>query len=62
MEERRQFGITPEDIEAFNRKQNEIKVYNHPVRNVKEQTFWGFANASNVEDCLTPEALALFSK
>ena len=56
------FGITPGDIKEFDRKQDEVNVDNHPVRDTAKETFWDFVKDSNVEECLTPEALALFGK
>ena len=54
------FGITPGDMAEFDRKQDEVNVDTRPVRDVAKETFWDFVKDSRAEDCLMPEALALF--
>ena len=52
------FGITPEKIGEFDRKQESVKIINHPVRDVEKETFWDFVNAPCGESPFTPDALA----
>jgi hypothetical protein len=36
------FGITLDDIAAFDRKQEANRVYNAPIRDVNSRDFWDF--------------------
>jgi hypothetical protein len=59
------FGITLEDMERFDREQEEWnRTYNGPVRDVEKETFWDVVNtpASEGESIFTPEVMEVFRR
>ena len=54
------FNITPDNMNEFDRKQNELHVHDNPVR--QAGSFWDFIKDSNIESILAPEAMELFGK
>ena len=57
------FGITLDDIKAFDNKQKTNKVSNTPIRDVETQDFWDFMldPASEADDIFTPGILNMLS-
>jgi hypothetical protein len=56
------FGITPEMVGDFDRKQDAIKVSNSPVRDVAKETFWDFAGAPYDDSPFEQDALQLLGR
>ncbi|GBU22328.1 hypothetical protein R80B4_02235 [Fibrobacteres bacterium R8-0-B4] len=52
------FGVTLEDVKAYDRERRPRGISNSPVRDIERESFWDFMNKECPGDGLTPEVIA----
>lgn len=59
MKEEYPFGITPDMLAEFDRKQEADFVYSPPIRDIEKEDFWDFMNRPAERRILTPHVLQI---
>jgi hypothetical protein len=51
------FGVTLDDIIAFDSESKPVRIHNRPMRDVEKESFWDFMNKDCQEDAITTEVI-----
>jgi len=51
------FGLTLDDVKAFDRDSTHNRIHNSPVRDVDKESYWDFMNKDCPKEAFTPEII-----